>query len=361
MVSWTGGTNATIFFADMAVILTVRSGDAEVPPLTLDAPRIVIGRAKSCDLRLPDPSVSPRHASLRQRGNDYLILDEASTNGTFAGNVRLPPGAPRLVRSGDLIRVGRVWLQVELQAAVAESQPAQRAAEIALCLVAGALAADGKPSHPRVVVRRGTDASTALRIEHFDKPYRIGSSADCELRLSDPSAPGQTCEVLRSGAELRLRNLANVPLDLGGRRVPAQGVASWRAGERLQCGQTTLELEDPVARTLADLEALSDERCDEPYDETFEPPAEGSKRRERRRLRATRSPQPSPASAEPSQPDPELSQASSEPSATNPAPPARRRRPAPTVGGWGITDWIVASFACVIFGVSLAALLSFFE
>ena len=68
----------------MALTIVVRSGDSDSPPsITFDAPRIVIGRGESCEVRLPDPSVSHRHASIRQRGSDYLVVDEGSTNGTF--------------------------------------------------------------------------------------------------------------------------------------------------------------------------------------------------------------------------------------------------------------------------------------
>jgi Protein of unknown function (DUF3662)/Inner membrane component of T3SS, cytoplasmic domain len=42
---------------------------------------VVIGRSKDCDIRVPDPNVSRRHAELRQEGNAYWILDLGSTNG----------------------------------------------------------------------------------------------------------------------------------------------------------------------------------------------------------------------------------------------------------------------------------------
>ena len=327
----------------MAVILTVRSGDAEVPPLTFDAPRIVIGRAKSCDLRLPDPSVSPRHASLRQRGNDYLILDEASTNGTFVGNVRLPPGAPRIVRSGDLVRVGRVWLQVELQATIPDAQPVQRAAEIALRLVAGALAAEGRLSSPRVVVNSGPDASRAAAIERFEVPYRIGSDAGCDLQLNDATLPSLACELMRVGAEIYVRNPSAVALTVGGKRVPTQGRTLWRAGHELACGQSTLDLQDPVAKSLSELEALSDEVVDE----AVEPPG-GEPGAEKRR-RAGKAGKAGKTQEGSKPPSPKSAPASSEP--RTPTKP----------GGWDVADWVVASFACVLFGVSLAALLWLFE
>ena len=59
----------------MPVTVVVKSGATDgAPPLslTLDMPVIVLGRGESCDVRLPDPSVSRRHATVRQRGGDRL-------------------------------------------------------------------------------------------------------------------------------------------------------------------------------------------------------------------------------------------------------------------------------------------------
>ncbi|HMR74041.1 MAG TPA: FHA domain-containing protein, partial [Polyangiaceae bacterium] len=85
----------------MALTIVIRSGDAKSPPkVTFDSPRVVGGRGEGCEVRLPDPSVSHRHASIRQRGTDYIVLDEGSTNGTFVGPVRLSPQAPRVLKSG---------------------------------------------------------------------------------------------------------------------------------------------------------------------------------------------------------------------------------------------------------------------
>ena len=72
----------------------------------------MIGRSDGSDVRLPDPSVSLRHSSLRAQGAEYSLVDEGSTNGTWVGGVKLAPHSPRLVRTGDLVRVGRVWLEI---------------------------------------------------------------------------------------------------------------------------------------------------------------------------------------------------------------------------------------------------------
>src|ERR1041384_5333127 len=126
----------------MALTVVVRSGDHPTPlKISPDAPRIVIGRAEGCEIRLPDPSVSHRHASIRQRGSDYVVVDEGSTNGTFVGPVRLSPQAPRMIKSGELLRIGRIWLELTIET-VPPTDDAQLATrEIALALVSSALAA----------------------------------------------------------------------------------------------------------------------------------------------------------------------------------------------------------------------------
>ena len=100
----------------MPVTLVIHSDEElqdreHLPRLTFDGPRVVIGRSQGCDVRLPDVSVSQRHASLRSKGGHYTIVDEGSANGTFVGGIRLSPRSPRDLRTGDLVRVGRVWLE----------------------------------------------------------------------------------------------------------------------------------------------------------------------------------------------------------------------------------------------------------
>jgi hypothetical protein len=57
-------------------ILTI---DGEKHPVT--GRRMVIGRSKDCDVKLPDPNVSRRHAEVRQEGATYWLVDLDSTNG----------------------------------------------------------------------------------------------------------------------------------------------------------------------------------------------------------------------------------------------------------------------------------------
>jgi hypothetical protein len=63
-----------------------------------------IGRCPDCDLALADITVSWRHAELRRDGDDWLLTDLGSTNGTRVNGWRVR--APFTVRAGDLVKFG---------------------------------------------------------------------------------------------------------------------------------------------------------------------------------------------------------------------------------------------------------------
>jgi hypothetical protein len=66
-------------------------------------PRVVLGRSRSCDVRLPDVNVSRRHAELRQEGATYWIIDLDSMNGTVVNG---RPVERERLRDGDTITLG---------------------------------------------------------------------------------------------------------------------------------------------------------------------------------------------------------------------------------------------------------------
>ncbi len=149
----------------MPITVVVRSGAASDPSLTFDGMQpVVIGRGGSCDVRLPDASVSHRHASLRADGSEFLLTDEGSTNGTFVGEVRIAAHTSRIVRPGDRVRVGRVWLDLRLNQEPATRDLAVATREIALALVSRAMAKEGKATAPCILVAEGPDRGASLSL-----------------------------------------------------------------------------------------------------------------------------------------------------------------------------------------------------
>jgi hypothetical protein len=69
-----------------------------------------VGRNPACDLVLPDPSVSRKHAALRYHEHRLVVSDEGSSNGTFVNGKRIKE---RVLRAGDVVGFGKTQLRVE--------------------------------------------------------------------------------------------------------------------------------------------------------------------------------------------------------------------------------------------------------
>lgn len=274
------------------------------PSLTFDTPRLVIGRGESCELRLPDPSVSSRHASIRQRGSEYILLDEGSTNGTFLASasqasspltqMKLAAQSPRVLRSGDLLRVGRVWLEVQLDNAV-PSATAISAKELALELVTRALASSGEDARPRLRVVEGPDAGKELRLGEPGRHYLVGRAKDVDLSLDDEDASRRHFEVVQKGERTLVCDLGSKGgTQLGETQLEVQPV-EWKPGALLRAGANVLSLEHAALEVLSELERGPDEPlrpgevipppgdvpepvADDPPPETPEPPVPTSTR-----------------------------------------------------------------------------------
>jgi adenylate cyclase len=65
----------------------------------------VLGRGKSANLKLDHGGVSREHASIRRQGQDYLLTDLGSSNGTYVNGLPVAMNG-RMLRSGDEIQVG---------------------------------------------------------------------------------------------------------------------------------------------------------------------------------------------------------------------------------------------------------------
>jgi pSer/pThr/pTyr-binding forkhead associated (FHA) protein len=252
--------------AEMALTIVVLSAESDpLPSITFDSPRVVIGRGEGADVRLPDSSVSHRHATLRQRGSDYLIVDEGSTNGTLIGSdhgmVRLSPQSPRVIRSGERVRVGRIELELRIEhgAPVTESPLATR--ELALQLVSAALAAQGEQLAGRLQATAPDGQKSDISLAELGHEYVIGRGAGTDLRVDDADCSRRHVGVTRRGNGVFVRDLGSKNgSKLDDDPVPKDGEARWLPGKKLSLGGTVLVYDDPTADILEELESAADER-----------------------------------------------------------------------------------------------------
>lgn len=70
---------------DSKLSLAVIAGPDAGTMFSIDKPRIVMGR-EDVDMALDDPEISRNHAAIEVRGEQVLLVDLGSTNGTFVGD-----------------------------------------------------------------------------------------------------------------------------------------------------------------------------------------------------------------------------------------------------------------------------------
>jgi hypothetical protein len=92
------------------------NGNGTTTTISLDAGK-VLGRAPGCDVRVDSPSVSGRHAQLREQGGSLEIADLGSSYGTFVGKERVDAWVPLAETEdawlGDVqLRARLVWSAV---------------------------------------------------------------------------------------------------------------------------------------------------------------------------------------------------------------------------------------------------------
>ena len=128
----------------------------------LKVDRTTIGRVEDNTFPIPQPSVSSHHCEIYLRGNDVVVKDLNSTNGTFINNQQIT--GESVLKPGQILRLGQVEMRLDAPGASASTDcvPAATAAA-AVC----GQAADGF-DHGDFQRREpgATGTGTAGRIRH---------------------------------------------------------------------------------------------------------------------------------------------------------------------------------------------------
>ena len=95
--------------------VVVTTPDGKTLRRDLDIPRISIGRSSRNDLVLADLSLSRVHAEIFREGEQFLVKDAGSKNGTLLNDRQVL--TPTLLRKGDRITLGgaNLWFNTEPQ------------------------------------------------------------------------------------------------------------------------------------------------------------------------------------------------------------------------------------------------------
>jgi CheY-like chemotaxis protein len=90
--------------------LVVLTGNSAGVSLELTANWVAIGRAEGNTYQITDTSISSRHCEILLRGNEVVVCDLNSTNGTYIKGQRITKG---ILRPGQTLQLGQVELRLE--------------------------------------------------------------------------------------------------------------------------------------------------------------------------------------------------------------------------------------------------------
>jgi len=87
-----------------SALLVMQRGPSAGARFLLDAERTVAGRSTGADIFLDDVTVSRKHAEFVREGNQFVVRDIGSLNGTYVNRTRIDQS---VLRAGDEVQIGK--------------------------------------------------------------------------------------------------------------------------------------------------------------------------------------------------------------------------------------------------------------
>ena len=91
--------------------LTVNRRNQPPVRMVFSDDRITLGRSTSCSVPIPDPFLSREHAEIRRAGDQWVLSDKGSVNGTFHNGSRVLDPVP--LKPGDRVTLGDAEVHIE--------------------------------------------------------------------------------------------------------------------------------------------------------------------------------------------------------------------------------------------------------
>ncbi len=237
------------------LVLSPRGVDSGAAEVEFDQDRILLGRGVGTDVRLPDASVSVRHATIRLESSRYVIVDHGSTNGTRVNDQLIVSERAKPLRDGDIIGIGVFVIRYTSGIAAREPSSVERTASLARRLAR--LASPGPTAAPpRLVVLNGESKGKVLELPEPPARLVIGRGETAELSIPDADASREHCEVVSSLDGIFVRDLGSKNGVLVNERAVTE--ARLRDRDELTIGATAIVFEDPAEAALSALEGAPD-------------------------------------------------------------------------------------------------------
>src|ERR1035441_4462326 len=85
----------------------------------LKVEKTTIGRVEDNTFQIAEPSVSSHHCEVLLQGNEVLVRDLNSTNGTFINGEKV---TEKVIKPGQILRLGQIEMRLETDAPAVPSK-----------------------------------------------------------------------------------------------------------------------------------------------------------------------------------------------------------------------------------------------
>jgi pSer/pThr/pTyr-binding forkhead associated (FHA) protein len=211
--------------------------------------RIVVGRARSAEICLPDMAISTRHAEIRLDGNDYAVVDSGSLNGTQVNGKELVAHRPRKLENGDTIGLANYRIRFHLGVASGPAESRDESLRQARQMLKIVLGRSGSIQHVQaLVVSSGPGKASRYQLPGVGESMIIGRGSEADISLKDRDVSRQHAKVTVERGGIFLR-------DMGSRNaviVDDEQVEAVKLEQNLffTLGRTTMTLEHPAEKSL---------------------------------------------------------------------------------------------------------------
>ncbi len=241
----------------MTVVNPVDPGDPHTTPQDVllenhETGEIFIGRAPGNHVQLANSAVSGQHVRITRQGEDFVLHDLGSRNGTSLNSERLPARAQKLLRNGDRIQIVNYVITFKSGAAAYQTESTENTTMIALSMIKNVLG--GVTSHedtpPKLIVMDGPHhGDREFPIKGMYTDYTIGRSPHCEIAIHDENISREHAVVRRdptNGVTIRDNGSRNGVI-VNGDRLRANVERRLRDRDEITIGTTKMSFSDPMA------------------------------------------------------------------------------------------------------------------
>lgn len=243
-----GAGQVPVPLAHPAIVAMLMSAGQLQPP---QRGQILVGREPGrASLVIHHSSVSGQHATVML--DRMMVVDHASTSGTFVNGQQVPPNQPTPVDPNGVLAFGAVPVpmmllqqiaQGHVQGGLPQNAPAQAAPGMAAA--PGSPAQGGVPvgndPHPQAARKHRTVIGELSLDQLASSVISIGRTPDNKIVVQHPQVSSHHAQIIKQGDQLYLEDLKSANgTFVRGQRVPSGGKVPVSSGEKVFIGPMPL-------------------------------------------------------------------------------------------------------------------------